>query len=242
MKLSVKIVKRGFDPNDYKWFSKQSSTKLSIAQEEIEWLLDRNYKLSPILEFVGGHHQLSARQRIALKRATSTQLQYSKRKSTMLPLEMAKDGCLHIDGFNLIITLEVALSGSLLILGNDGVIRDLAGLRGTYRPIDKTDIALQLIGNTLNQLEVSEVIFFLDSPVSNSGILKNKITNLENKWEIPLKVKLVSNPDIILSKMDRVVTSDSIILDECKSWFNLSRKIIEENINNAWIVCFKNML
>ena len=41
--------------------------------------------------------------------------------------------------------------------------------------------------------------------------------------------------------MERVVTSDSIILDECKSWFNLSRKIIEENINNPWIISFKNM-
>ncbi|WP_158220156.1 DUF434 domain-containing protein, partial [Tissierella sp. P1] len=71
--MSVKIVKRGFDPNDHKWFSEQSLIKLSIAQEEIEWLLDRNYKLSSILEFVGGHYQLSARQRIALKRATSTE-------------------------------------------------------------------------------------------------------------------------------------------------------------------------
>ena len=79
-------------------------------------MLDRNYKLSSILEFVGGHYQLSARQRIALKRATSTELQYKKRKSTMLPLEIAKNGCMHIDGFNLIITLEVALSGSPLIL------------------------------------------------------------------------------------------------------------------------------
>ncbi|WP_406242362.1 DUF434 domain-containing protein [Tissierella carlieri] len=239
--MSVKIVKRGFDPNDHKWFSEQSLIKLSIAQEEIEWLLDRNYKLSSILEFVGGHYQLSARQRIALKRATSTELQYKKRKSTMLPLEIAKNGCMHIDGFNLIITLEVALSGSPLIFGNDGVIRDLAGLRGTYKPIDKTDIALQLIGNKLNQLEVPEVIFFLDAPVSNSGILKSKITNLEDTWKIPLKVELVSNPDSILSKMERVVTSDSIILDECKSWFNLSRKIIEENINNPWIISFKNM-
>ncbi|WP_353092591.1 DUF434 domain-containing protein [Tissierella praeacuta] len=122
--------------------------KTQYCAKEIEWLLDRNYKLSSISEFVGGHHQL----------------------------------------------------------------------------------------------EVPEVIFFLDSPVSNSRILKTKITSLEDKWKIPLKVELVPNPDSILSKMERVVTSDSIILDECKSWFNLSRKIIEENITNAWVVSFNNML
>ena len=48
----------------------------------------------------------------------------------MLSFDCAKDNCLFIDGFNLIITLEVALSGSSVLLGKDQVLRDLAGLRG----------------------------------------------------------------------------------------------------------------
>jgi hypothetical protein len=36
--------------------------------------------------------------------------------------------------------------------------------------------------------------------------------------------------------MERVVTGDSIILNECKSWFNLSRKIVDDYIKDAWIV------
>ena len=38
----------------------------------------------------------------------------------------------HIDGFNTIITLEVALSGSHVFCCRDDVLRDLAGLRGTH--------------------------------------------------------------------------------------------------------------
>ena len=109
----------------------------------------------------------------------------------MLPFECAKDGCLNIDGFNIIITLEVALSGSPILLGKDGVFRDLAGLRGTYRVIDKTDTALNLMGKTLQELHVPMVKFFLDSPVSNSGRLKSKILKNSTQWGIPVEVELI---------------------------------------------------
>lgn len=233
-------VKRGFDPEDHKWFSAKNAKILGTAQEEIQWLLDRDYQISGILNFVGNHHQLSSRQRTALFRATASQQQYQRRASRMLTLEAAKDGAIFIDGFNLIITLEVALSGSPLILGADGVLRDLAGLRGTYRLIDQTETALQLLGEFLNQLGVPKVIFYLDAPVSNSGRLRQRILTHAANWQIPVQVELVPNADPILSKMERVVSGDSVILDHCTSWFNLSKAIIDTCISEPWIVCFNN--
>jgi hypothetical protein len=234
--LTGKIVKRGFDPGDSKNFSSENIKKLMIAQEEVQWLLDRGYKIKPIIELTGNHHQLSARARSAVQRTTSSSADCEKRKSTMLSLEYAKEGCLFIDGFNLIINLEVALSGSPLLLGKDGVLRDLAGLRGTYRLIDKTDIALELIGKTLKELSVPMVKFYLDSPVSNSGRLKSRIFECSELWGVTVEVELIPNVDGVLSHMERIVTGDSIILDECKSWFNLSKKIVEDNIKDAWII------
>jgi hypothetical protein len=231
-----KIKKRGFDEEDHKWFSKQAIEKLKIAQEEVEWLLNRGYKLSSIIDLIGGHYQFSSRQRTALQRATSSKAKYEKRKAARLPVEAYKEDCIYIDGFNLIITLEVALSGSVLILGNNGALRDLAGLRGTYRLIDKTDEALKLIGEAFRQLKVPEAKFFLDAPVSNSGRLRSRILEHAYNWGIAVEVELIPNADPILSKMGRIVTGDSIILDECKSWFNLSREIIEFYIKDAWIV------
>lgn len=234
--MSSKIVKRGFDPDDIKNFSTESIEKLKIAQEEVQWLLDRGYKIKPIIELVGNHHQFSARARTALQRTTSSTADYEKRKSTMISYEHGNEGCLHIDGFNLIITLEVALSGSPVLLGKDDVFRDLAGLRGTYKLIDKTDIALEIIGKTLMELSVPEIKFYLDSPVSNSGRLKSKILECSESWGIPVDVELMTNVDAALSHMERVVTGDSIILDECRSWFNLARKIVDDHIKDAWIV------
>lgn len=234
--LSSKIVKRGFNPEDIKNFSEENIARLKVAQEEVQWLLDRGYKIKPIIELVGNHHQLSARARTALQRTTSSTAEYEKRKSSLLSFECAKEGCLYIDGFNLIITLEVALSGSPILLGKDGVLRDLAGLRGTYKLIDKTDIALRLVGKILNELKVPMVKFYLDSPVSNSGRLKSKILEYSELWNLPVEVELIPNVDVVLSDMERIVTGDSIILDECKGWLNLSRKIVDDYVPYAWVV------
>lgn len=236
--MSAKSIQRGFDPEDHKWFSSQNITKLRTAQKEIQWLLDRDYPISRVIEFVGNHHQLSSRQRMALFRVSASQRQYQSRASRLLPLAAAKNNELVIDGFNLIITLEVALSGSPLIQGGDDVLRDLAGLRGSYRLIDQTDMALQLLGQFLNQLNVSQATFYLDAPVSNSGRLRQRILDHAVNWQIPVQVQLVANPDPILSRMERVVTSDSVILDHCLSWFNLSKAIIATAIEKPWIVFF----
>jgi|BioPla2DNA2_1021312.scaffolds.fasta_scaffold03706_4 hypothetical protein len=234
--LPSKLTKRGFDQNDFKWFSDEAIAKLKKAQDEVQWLLDRGYKFDSVIPFISNHYLFSSRQRLALQRSISSSSKFEKRKNTMLPLNAAKDGCIYIDGFNLIITLEVALSGSPVFLGKDGVLRDLAGLRGTYRIIDKTQVALEIIGKSLNDLLVPAVMFFLDSPVSNSGRLGSKILEYSYHWNIPVEVELVPNADVVLSNMNRIATSDAIILDSCTGWFNLSRKIIEDHISYAWIV------
>lgn len=232
----IKESKRGFDSEDYKWFSDKETERLKKAQEEASWLINRGYKIKPAIEFIGGHYQFSLRQRIALLRATASNNQCIMRNRKLVKLENVKDKCLYIDGFNLIITLEVALSGGILILGNDGIIRDLAGLRGTYRLIDKTDKAILLIKQILQELGAAKVKFYLDAPVSNSGRLKAKIIEILALSNINVEVELVPNADVILSKLDMVVTADSVILDECKSWVNLSRKILEKYISDAWIL------
>ena len=43
----------------------------------------------------------------------------------------------------------------------DGTIRDLAGLRGTYKLIDKTDRAINLIGEYLQKLKLRKLCFIL---------------------------------------------------------------------------------
>lgn len=136
----------------------------------------------------------------------------------------------------MIITIEVALSKGTLIFCDDDNIRDIEGLRGTYKIIDKTDIALDIIGQFLENAKAKEVIIYLDSPVSNSGKLKSKIMNHAKKWNVNIHVELVNNADIILEKSDRVVSSDSVIIDKCISYFNLNKSIINQYIKSAELI------
>lgn len=233
---NLRVVKRGTDPQDYKWFSYKAIETLKKAQQEVAWLLGRDYNSKSVIDFVGNFYQFSTRQRNALQRSTSSKTLSEKRKSKALPIENLKDGCIYIDGFNIIITLEVALSKGILLRGNDNAIRDIAGLRGTYSVVDKTEKALEILGQTICDLKIPSIKVFLDAPVSNSGRLKTRIIKHSDLWNIPVEVELVPNADTFLMKLDRVVTSDSVILDNCISWFNLMDIVINRYITDAIII------
>jgi hypothetical protein len=172
---------------------------------------------------------LSERQRLAVVRATALESQITLRKNKcVLDHEAVKE--VAIDGMNVIITLEVALSNATLIRCMDGTIRDLAGLRGTYRLIDKTDTAIRFLREELEKRNVQKVIFYLDAPVSNTGRLKLRILELLAAYPFQTVVELVDNPDTLLKKEKNVITQDSIILDQCGSWINLVADILRERL------------
>lgn len=234
--MSSPTGRRGFDPDDADAFSPTDLVLLRKAQDELQWLLDRGYGFKSTMDLIGGHYQLTARQRSAIQRCTAPQSCYELRQAKLLPMQAIRNQALHVDGFNLIILLEVVLSGSPVLLGRDLVYRDLAGLRGTYRLLPQTDLAIELIGRAVARLSLQEVIFYLDQPVSNSGRLKLKILEHAASWDIPVQVNLVHNADAVLMAAEGVVSGDSLVLDQCQSWLNLSSLIIEEMIRPVWTV------
>ena len=232
------IVRRGFIPSDIIEFNDDNIRLLQEAKLDICTLLDRGYSIDKTIEFIGNHYLLSSRQRLSLKRCLASSEDIKRRLDHEIR-NLPKDSTIHIDGLNIIITLEVALSGSTILRGMEGAIRDLAGLRGTYTLIDKTDIAIDLIGKKLSELKVTKAIFYLDSPVSNTGRLNLRILELLHYNNFELEVLLVPNADIILNKLDNVVTSDGIILNSCKSWINLGWMIIRDDMIQLLYVDFR---
>lgn len=219
-------VKRGFAPNDQKEFGGQAIGVLRKAGKDLQYLLNQGYPIKGASVFVGNHYQLSERQRLALARAVSSDESIRQRKAK--EVEQLPKGCtVHIDGFNTIITLEVALSNSLLLYCMDGTVRDLAALRGTYRLIDKTQEAILLIGKALAQSGIRKAVFYLDSPVSNSGRLRQCILEMLEPFPYAVEVEVIHNVDAVLQTLGHVITSDAIILDKCVSWVNLNAGIIK---------------
>ena len=142
-----------------------------------------------------------------------------------------------IDGYNILITVEAAMSGAVVLKGRDGCCRDLASIHGTYRKVTETLPAIELIGGFLEDKSVTESLWLLDSPVSNSGRLKKLIIELAQKRGWKLDVELLPSPDAELIKTESIVaSSDSVVLDGCKKWVNLAGAIIEEKLLDTWLL------
>ena len=221
-------VKRGYCPTDEEDFVRQID-KLRIAAEEVCFLIDRGYPLKSASVFVGNRHQLSERQRLAVVRSVSTGEQIKARKAKELS-SLPPGAEVWIDCFNTIITLEIAFSNSTLLLCMDGTVRDLAGLRGTYRVIDKTEKAAEAVRTVLEQQKVSAAHFLLDAPVSNSGRLKALIADAFAESDVEAVFDVINDVDRALYGKENVITADAIILDKCVSWFNLVRPAIESEL------------
>ena len=183
-----------------------------------------------------GHHQLDARQRMALRRTAGSPAQFCHRAASLVPPERAAEGPLQIDGFNLLITLEVAAARGLLLRGPDGALRDLAGLSGSYHPVEETEAALRILGEGLHALQVPAVTIFLDAPMANSGRLRARIVEHAAAWSMPVGVELVPDVDRALVGAARVVSSDAAVLDACASWVNLGAWLVQRAFPDAWVI------
>ena len=193
---------------------------MRTASRHIGYLINEGYDLKQASAFVGNHFLLSERQRLAIARslAAEEQLQNRRKKETA---DVA-GGEVWIDGFNTIITLEVMLSDSVLLACMDGTIRDLAALRGTYRMIPETADAARMLFDVLRELGVRKANILLDEPVSNSGRLKALLADAGEGCPFSLDIRVLKDVDRALYDRENVVTSDSVILDRCVSWVNLT--------------------
>ena len=140
---------------------------------------------------------------------------------------------LAIDGFNVVIIVESALAGAVLVRGRDGVLRDLASVHGNYRRVETTQQALATIHAAITAAAPSSVAWYLDRPVSNSGRLRDWILELEPSWT----VELPFDPDPVLAQSNAVVaTADANILDGDVSWIDLPAETTATQAEAAWVV------
>ncbi len=113
----------------------------------------------------------------------------------------------------------------------------MASMHGSYRKVQETRPALELLGDTLAQLFPSEAVWLLDRPVSNSGRLRRIMEELAAARGWPWRIELVADPDrSLVETTELVATADSAILDRCGRWFNLVRETVARGVPHARVV------
>jgi hypothetical protein len=228
---------RGTHPSDAQLFAEEKIPMLRTAAADLSWLLTRGYAPTASLKLVGDHYQLRNRQRVALSRAACGDQELEARLTKCVPAQAITGADLIIDGFNLLITIESALSGGLLLHCRDGCLRDLASVHGTYRSVEETATAIRLAGETLATFRPRSVEWLFDRPVSNSGRLAQKLREEAEAHDWPWMVTVVINPDTMIMTSDKIaLTSDSSVLDHVKRWVNFRAEVLSKHVPQAWII------
>lgn len=232
-----KRTHRGAHPKDAELFGDHAIDSLQCAVGDLSWLLSRGYAIDSSLKLVGDRYQLDRRQRTAVARASCSDNARDDRLSRRQAAEQIAGKPISIDGFNVLVTIETALAGGVILHARDGCFRDMASMHGTYRKMAETSEALRVIGEELQSLGVAQAIWYFDRPVSNSGRVKAAAEEAAMLHEWPWRVELADDPDRVLIRSDDIVASaDSAVLDNCGRWFNLARRVVEAKMPDAWII------
>jgi hypothetical protein len=224
---------RGLAPEDKVFFDANRLERLKAAVCDLSWLLTRGYKASAAISLVGNHFQLSARERLAIVHAASD----GTVRHPPQPFAALEGKRVCVDGFNVLITLETALGGGIVLRGMDGCYRDIADIQGSYSLRFETEQAVELAVTTLKKANVKEVLWLFDRPVSNSGRLVGLVRKTAQNIGIPMQAKTADQVDGKIKQCDGIaVTADSDILAGVPAWFDLAGWIIEHDVPTAQII------
>lgn len=194
---------------------------LNRAYEDLKYLLNRGYRKKIALDFVGNHYRLTIRQRHLLARCVFSDEWIQRVGEKVLRPENLRGAVLGVDGFNVIITLESIIKGRAIIC-EDGFVRDLE-YRKRYRPTEKAQESVNLVAETLSELQVGKAVFFYGASNPRSGEVRRITERALERHGIDGEVRLVRAPDFELKSFEYVATADVAIIEKVRGVFDLAR-------------------
>lgn len=228
---------RGPHPEDADHFGPAEHERLRDAVRDLSWLRSRGYTGSAAQTLVGDRYQLTRRQRNAVGRSACTDEERAHRLRARMSSDAVRGQELHIDAFNVLISIEAALGGAYLFVGRDTAYRDVNPLKGTYRIVRQTDPALELLADTLAALTPRRVVWHLDRSISNVGRVKKRLRSVASKSDVEWGLEESDHVDASLRTVSApVVTSDSAILDASDAWFHLESIVHGRHVADANVV------
>jgi hypothetical protein len=201
---------------------------MKSAVAELSFLLGRGYSHLASVKLVGDRYQFPKLIRRAVLRAAVAPNAIALRERSRVDVENLAGREVWIDGFNLIITVERGIRGHPVFRCADSVIRDIAGVHGTFRISPTTEHALERIQAALDGIGVTGLRWFFDRPISKSGDMA-KLARNHGEAEV------VEDPDreLIQTTEAVIISSDGAVLQHCDRWFNLVDHMVEDHITTA---------
>ena len=231
---------RGPHPLDAELFSAEAAPRLKQAVADLSWLRSRGYAEPSATKLVGDRYQLRERQRVAVGRCACADAAKISREARRIGESSVAGRHLAIDGLNVITTIEVALAGGVLIIGRDGCFRDMASFHGSYRLVQETERAVEIVVRLVHSMRPATATIYIDQPVSNSGRLAEVIRRTASATGSNITAQTAHDVDgILMGSESTVATADSAILDVCGNWISLARVAVErheEQLAPLWLL------
>jgi len=206
---------------------------LQKAAQDFRYLLNQRYPRKAALELVGNRYGLTFDERHLLHRGVFSEIDSQARRKKKTSIKEIRNKDLAIDGHNVIITIEAGLSGRPLVLADDGFVRDISGLSGSFKKTETTENAVQFIIDAIKQIKPRQTPFLLDAPISNSGKLAEEIRERLKQINLPGDAMAVKVPERILIGFPGVIaTSDTAIIDQSKKVLDLAGYILTKKIGS----------
>ncbi len=219
---------RGLAPEDRVFFDPERVSILKKAVADLTWLLRHGYSQKAASQLVGNRYRLTERERLAMLHAAWNR----EFRPPPLSADEIEGRRLCIDGFNLLITLETAVGGGILIRGVDGCYRDIANVHGSYSFRAETKKAVEYAAEAIKELGVKGAVWYFDRPVSNSGRIVELVNVTAKRMAVSMHAETSEKVDKRLKECSGVVvTADAEILDSGVEWFDLAGWIIENRLS-----------
>ena len=128
----------------------------------------------------------------------------------------------------------------LSILADDGFVRDISGLSGSFKKTEMTEKAIRLIVTFLKKWKPRHTFFVFDAPISKSGILAQDLSAMLKKEGLPGDALAIKVPEKTLIGFQGVIaTSDTAIIDRSKRVIDLAGNIIRTRIGSMSLLKLK---
>ncbi len=198
------------------------------AIQDYRYLKEKGFPEKAALKLVGDRYRLSRTGRNCLFRGVILGSRAEERGRKLAAAAEGRGRSLGIDWYNVLITVESYLHGTILFIADDGLLRDSTAVHGSYRRSPATARAVSEILSCLASLGPRRVDVVLDSPIAYSGVMADDLRSLLGGLaEMDSHVDLAHSADFPLKSYDGLVaTSDSVVLDAAARVFDLARFVL----------------